>query len=82
MSFQQQIPLAGQEFRPQEKPPSGAPTPVESLPPPINHNTTAQEECTNWGKTLITSTKGKLSLTRSIGLPPHAPVAQKIADQR
>ena len=24
----------------------------------------------------------KLTLTRPIGLPPHAPVAQKIADQR
>ena len=25
---------------------------------------------------------GVLTLTRPIGLPPHAPVAQKIADQR
>ena len=25
---------------------------------------------------------GNLTLTRPIGLPPHTPVAQKIADQR
>ena len=25
---------------------------------------------------------GRLTLTRPIGLPPHAPIAQKIADQR
>ena len=72
MSFQQRIPLAGQEFRPQEQPPnppdssldSSSDSSLESWQPPINDNTRAQEECScnccSWGKTLITSTKIKL----------------------
>ena len=34
------------------------------------------------GHDLINSSIIFLTLTRPIGLPPHAPVAQKIADQR
>ena len=72
MSFQQQIPLAGQEFRPQEQPPtppdssrdSSSDSSFDSWQPSINDNTRAQGECScdccSWGKTLITSTKGKL----------------------
>ena len=43
MSFQQQIPLAGQEFRPLEQPP----TPLKSLQPPIDDNTEAQGTVNN-----------------------------------
>ena len=33
-------------------------------------------------KKIIRQNSGQLTLTRPIGLPPHAPLAQKIADQR
>ena len=68
MSFQQQIPLAGQEFRPQEQPPTppdssrdskSLDSRFETRQPPINNNTSSQREF-DWGKTLVTSTKGKL----------------------
>ena len=58
MSFQQEIPLAGQEFRPQERPPTPVEPPINE--PPINIDTRAYQRDSNCGKTLITSTKGKL----------------------